>query len=304
MFLSLLIAAAVDACPQPAPGHPIAIPVVDRNDNFFVTPRTSAGATLTFYVDSGGGGPFMFSDTASRLGFSGKAADLTFACDAWIPMNVALSIAPASIREHDPIGGNELDGFLGGPWLDGKTWTWDYPGQQLWLRAPGDVPSVAAEHTATLHFQTSNGEHTTGFARIEAAIDGTTYSFLLDTGARTAVTPAAQKAGDFPSAAFAASFISKSIADRWHAAHPAWPYIPDAESDLPLHAAMIQVPAVTVGGYTVGPAWFTVRPDKNFSSFMSQYMDAPVVGALGGSVLKNFRLTVDYHTERAYFERQ
>jgi hypothetical protein len=304
MLQALLVAAVAGACPTPAPGHPIAMPVVDRNDRFFVAPRTASGVTLTFYTDSGGGGPFIFSDTASRLGFSGKTAELTFACDAWIPMSVALSIAPASIRTGAFAIDDEIDGLLGGRWLDGNTWTWDYPQRQLWLRAQGDVPSVAADHIATLHFQTSDGEHTTGFARIEAAIDGSAYSFLLDTGATTEVTAAAQKAGNFPSAPFAASFISKSIADRWHAAHPQWPYIPDAESDMTPHAAMIQVPAVTVGGYTVGPAWFTVRPDKNFASFMSQYMDALVVGALGGSVLKNFRLTVDYRAERAYFERQ
>jgi hypothetical protein len=298
----LIVATAAAACPQPTPGHPLAMPVVDHNDDFYVRPRTTTGVSLLFYVDSGGGGPFLFSDTANRFGISGDGtAELTFACDAWIPNDIPLSVVPASIRsEAGPIG--NIDGFLGGRWLDGKTWTWDYPQRQLWLRAAGDVPSVAPEHIATLHYQTLNGEHATGFARIEAAIDGTTYSLLLDTGAITQVTAAAQKAGAFPSAPFAASFISKSIADRWHAAHPDWPYIPGAESQT--DAAMIQVPEVTVGGYTVGPAWFTVRPDKNFSQFMSQYMDAPVVGALGGSVLKNFRLTVDYRAERAYFERQ
>ncbi|HEX8805838.1 MAG TPA: hypothetical protein VF741_02770 [Candidatus Aquilonibacter sp.] len=302
MLQALLLAAMTGACPVPAAGHPIAMPVQDRNGNFFATPRTSSGVLLLFYVDSGGGGPFMYADTASRLGFTGTTADPAFACNAWIPMSVPLSIAPASLRSQNPINGNE-DGFLGGRWLDGHTWTWDYPQRQLWLRAQGDVPSVAADHVATLHFQTSNGEHTTGFARIEAAIDGTTYSFLLDTGARTEVTATAQKAGNFPDVPFAASFISKSIADRWHSAHPDWPYIPNAESDTGLHAAMIQVPQVTVGGYTVGPAWFTVRPDLNFEQYMSQYMDAPVVGALGGSALKNFRMTVDYRAERAYFER-
>ncbi|HEX8805837.1 MAG TPA: hypothetical protein VF741_02765 [Candidatus Aquilonibacter sp.] len=303
MLQALLLAAMTGTCPVPAVSHPIAMPVDDRNDRFFATARTLSGVSLLFYIDSGGGGPFMFSDTASRLGQNGKTAQLTFACDGWIPMDAALLIAPASLRSGVVGIDKQMDGLLGGRWLDGHTWTWDYLQRQLWLRAPGDVPSVGADHVVTLHFQTSNGEHTTGFARIEAAIDGTTYSLLLDTGATTEVSAAAQKAGNFPDAPFATSFISKSIADRWHAAHPDWPYIPDAETDTPWHAAMIQVPSVTVGGYTVGPVWFTDRPDANFAKYMSQWMDAPVVGALGGSALKNFRMTVDYRAERAYFER-
>jgi len=302
MLQAILASAVASACPAPVAGRPIAMPVVDRDDNFFAMPRTSTGITLTLYTDSGGGGPFIFSDTATRLGVSGKTARLTFACDAWIPTDGPFGIVSASIRSGLPMPGEQIDGLLGGRWFDGKTWTWDYPGRQLWLRATGDVPQVAPAHAVTLHFQTSMGEHTTGFARIEAGIDGTIYSFLLDTGARTDVTAAAQRDGNFPSASFAASFISKTIADGWHRAHPSWPYIADAERTT--HAAMIQVPEVTVAGYTVGPAWFTVRPDKNFATFMSQYMDAPVVGALGGPVLSQFRLTVDYHAERAYFERQ
>ena len=49
-----------------------------------------------------------------------------------------------------------------------------------------------------------------------------------------------------------------------------------------------------MAGYTVGPVWFTRRPDPSFHQFMSQYMDKQVEGALGGSALKFFRVTVDY----------
>jgi hypothetical protein len=302
MLSSLLLAAVASAaCPSPTLAHAVSIPVADRNDRFFATPRTANGATLTFYTDSGGGGPFIFSDVASRLGFSGQSAPIVFACDASVPFDVMLSIVPASLRSGDPIQGGVIDGLLGGRWFDGKTWTWDYPQGQLLWRAQGDVPALAAEHEATLGFQTRAGAHTTGFARIEAGIDGERYDFLLDTGAETVVTAAAQSTGNLPSAPFGASFISKSIADRWRTRHPDWPYIADAETYS--HAAMIRVAQVTVGGYAVGPAWFTIRADTNYADFMSKYTDAPVVGSLGPSVLKNFRLTVDYRAERAYFER-
>jgi hypothetical protein len=40
-----------------------------------------------------------------------------------------------------------------------------------------------------------------------------------------------------------------------------------------------------------------------FDQFMSLMMDAPVVGALGGSGLHYFRVTVDFATGQAVFER-
>ena len=53
----------------------------------------------------------------------------------------------------------------------------------------------------------------------------------------------------------------------------------------------------------MGPVWFTRRPDPSFHQFMSQYMDKQVEGALGGSALKFFRVTVDYPNAVAAFER-
>ena len=44
----------------------------------------------------------------------------------------------------------------------------------------------------------------------------------------------------------------------------------------------IEVSRIVVGGYTVGPVWFTRRADKNFHEYMSQWMDKRIEGALGG----------------------
>ena len=45
---------------------------------------------------------------------------------------------------------------------------------------------------------------------------------------------------------------------------------------------MIEVPEIVVGGYKVGPVWFTVQPDIGFQAVMKSLMDKPIVGALGG----------------------
>lgn len=64
---------------------------------------------------------------------------------------------------------------------------------------------------------------------------------------------------------------------------------------------MIEVPRIIVAGLASGPVWFTVRPDANFSTYMSKWMDRPIVGALGGSGLRYFRVVADYPHERATF---
>jgi hypothetical protein len=67
-------------------------------------------------------------------------------------------------------------------------------------------------------------------------------------------------------------------------------------------APIIEVPAITIAGFTVGPVWFTRRPDAAFHEYMSQWMDRRVEGALGGSALRWFRIVVDYPGARAAFE--
>lgn len=282
---------------QPSPHHPVAVAVIESHSTFMTDLRTRTGARVHFMLDSGGGGPFIFADAAKRLAPSGT---LVLSCDAALPFPVRPLIAPTSMRRGDPIIGSTMDGLLGGTWLDGHTWTWNYPRGTLQLRAAGDDPAVSRSHVVSLGFQEQGGRHTTGFARIAAAIDGTSYQFLLDTGAHTRVTRSAQIRGGFPTAPFAANFIEASIAARWHRAHPSWPYL--ARAEIGSAADMIRVRSVIIGGYTVGPTWFTIRPDASYSTFMSKYMDRPVVGSIGGATLRHFRLTVDYPNERAYFE--
>lgn len=63
------------------------------------------------------------------------------------------------------------------------------------------------------------------------------------------------------------------------------------------------VPEVTIAGYTVGPVWFTYRPNYDFHEYMAQWLDQKVEGALGGSLFQYFKIIVDYPKERVIFER-
>jgi hypothetical protein len=140
------------------------------------------------------------------------------------------------------------------------------------------------------------------FARIRVAVDGDSLDLLFDTGASTVLTPEALAAmGDDLPARRATSFIAANVFDAWHAKHPGWRVIERAETGS--GEAMIEVPRLDVAGHSVGPVWFTRRPDRAFHPYMSQWMDRQIEGALGGSALHYFRVTVDYPNAVAIFER-
>lgn len=65
---------------------------------------------------------------------------------------------------------------------------------------------------------------------------------------------------------------------------------------------MIRVPEVAIAGHTVGPVCFERRHSRNFRR-MAQRTGRPVHGALGGSLFRHSRITVDYPEARAHFER-
>jgi hypothetical protein len=133
------------------------------------------------------------------------------------------------------------------------------------------------------------------------AIDGDSLDLLFDTGATITLSDSALAAlGDRGPPARGTSFITQSVFTRWRQWHPDWRVIERA--DRVLDMPMILVPEVTIAGHTVGPAWFTMRPDRNFHQYMSQWMDRRIDGALGGSVLRYFRVTLDYPGAAAMFE--
>lgn len=133
-------------------------------------------------------------------------------------------------------------------------------------------------------------------------IDGKPLDMLLDTGAMVTLT--ADGASTFhvaPSTIVGGAFIMKSLVDEWHAKHPDWRVVEHGEVALQKEGnAMIEVPQVTVAGFTVGPVWFARRSDFNFAQWMSSMTDKPIVGAFGGSGLQYFRLVLDYPRSTAW----
>lgn len=324
LFLLAMLAAcarAPGAAQVPsAPETVLALPAHFEEHRIYVRPVTADGDTLVFYTDTGGGANMIYTPAVERLELPRELTiedgDTTVFV-GWPTWAAGAKIPPPSPEGY--LGGRLLvvpftghaaslqdsadAGFLGRLWFADRVWTFDYPGQQLLLRPAGDLPPHRPEHRVSLGFQIdSAGQRTTHFPRIRVAVAGDSLDLLFDTGATTVLTDSALAViRDGGIARRATSFIAASVFDRWRAEHPEWRVIEAAESYS--GAAMIEVPRLRIADYTVGPVWFTRRPDTAFLEYMSQWMDESVVGALGSNALRFFRVTVDYPDATAISER-
>jgi len=303
---------------EPQPGKPIIIPTLYEEHRFVATPVTEGGTALKLFTDSAGG-LFIFDDSAERLKLpitkfppsgrdgepSGAASLPAFKPDALIPPPLGSDSGRLflSVRKGDDAVHLEYDGMLGQQWFAGRVWTFDYPGKRLLWRAPGDLPMHDIKNEVKLGFKTSgSGRRLANFARIPAEIDGETIDFLFDTGA-TNILPeeVLKQIGDGRPANRATSFLTRSTFEKWRSKHPEWRSFDNIRTLS--GKAMIEVPRVTVGGFTVGPVWFTVQSDSAFHTYMAQWMDKQTEGALGGSLLHYLRVSVDWPNAVAVFEK-
>lgn len=331
LALIVVLFALVGSCSKHSPIVINELPADFIDNRIFVRPVLPSGDTLRFITDTGGIS-LLTPQTAQRLGLRVEEAAVTISLkdttfSRTIPLAALPTFSPKGAIPDLPInedafsrslGGRlqvlayerhgELntqvigDGLLGQLWFSGRCWTFDYLNGQLLLHEATVKPAASTVHTVPLGFWTNvAGERLWNWPSIEVTIEGEVLPFLFDTGATVVASDETLAIVDPEgSAVQGTSFATASLFERWREQHPDWRVIEPAERDG--SGAMIEIPAVTVAGHTVGPVWFTRRPDRGFQA-MSIRMDREVTGALGGSLLQHFRVTIDYLAAEATFER-
>ncbi|MEI7036133.1 hypothetical protein [Fulvimonas yonginensis] len=316
-----LLAVAAAGGPAAGPADaPTVMPTRFEAGHFFAVPRTVDGQGLRLIVDTGGGGGaglyWLSGATAQRLGL--KTSRCTIGGErlevAPLPRYAPGQGLPAPESPCGPVllvnaqfrpNAASGDGQLGAGYLPGRVWTFDYPARRLVLEPPAWQPDPAAHATPLGFRRDAKGHLESGFPRLTIRVDGQPLDMLLDTGATAHPTAAGKKASGTPTVGGygVTSYITTSMLEHWHQAHPDWRVV-DQGDDLfgPTHATrLIRVPAVEIAGWSVGPVWFTERPDRAFHVFMSSMMDKRVEGAVGGNVFGHFAMTIDYPHEKVYF---
>lgn len=292
------------------------IPTQYEAGHFFATPRTAAGQSLRLLVDTGGGGEagmyWLSAPAAQRLGLKTgtcpiDGSPLTVATPpeykAALELPPSIGLCTGKLMVNP--GPYTYDGQLGAAYLGTRVWTFDYPRRQLIAEA-GDWHPDAAAHRTPLGFQTNEQRKVVQyFPRIVVRVGGEPLNMLLDTGATAHPTASGKKAaGTETVRGFGVtSYITTSMLERWHKAHPDWTVVENGDDLFAPHfmARLIRVPTVDIAGWSVGPVWFTERPDAGFHGTMDEIMDEPPSGAIGGNVLDRFTLTMDYPHATAWF---
>jgi hypothetical protein len=299
------------------------LPTRFEADRIFAVPQLRDGKTLTLYTDTGGGANLLCRSPAERLGIKidpvkldpdeeaelgkdpGKAL-LEFREGKGVPAN---SDGDASFLvidcSHGPMATGMGEGLLSSRWFAGRVWTFDYPAHTLTLEGSAWKPQVGASRVDLGLRHASADGPAFSMPRITVRVDGHDLDLLLDTGATGHPTPAAQAAegGESAGGFRATSFITTSTFEAWHTAHPDWQVVKDGDDLFAPRflARTIRVPSVDIAEATIGPVWFTERPDGAFRKMMSRMTDKPVEGALGGNALRHFEMTLDYRNGAAYF---
>jgi hypothetical protein len=177
---------------------------------------------------------------------------------------------------------DKVEGMLPGKALEHYQVILDYP-KQLWsIGNPGTL-AHRGERLSAPYLASS------GHPRIEVSIGGATFGLLLDTGAEV-------------------TLFREDLLRGWSREHPDWPRGSGAVGPANMgggaddgHLLLLRIPAFQVGSFTVAQVAVVSRPDQTYSA-TSYETPAAIVGALGGNVLSQFRIEIDYPEQLLFLE--
>lgn len=191
-----------------------------------------------------------------------------------------------------PIGKDrKVEGLLPAGILQKYQVTFDYAAHRMTVAKAGDATPRGTPVPFRLNAMT-------GLIAVEATIDGQTYPITIDNGSGF-------------------TWIRKSAAQEWLARHPDWQLgtgavgpsnMRMAEDGIEAGGALLRIPEITLGSLRVQHAGvLAIGLDDQGHDFMDWYSTKnalPVIGWLGGNVLRHFRITIDYPQKMSYWEPQ
>jgi hypothetical protein len=188
----------------------------------------------------------------------------------------------------------KVEGMLAAGTLQRYQVVIDYGKRTLTLAQPGTIKPAGVSVPFQINRQT-------GLIAVVAVIDGTPYLITIDNGS-------------------AYTWCLQTSAGDWLVAHPEWERGVGAvgTSNMMMSGdrtetsgTLLRIPKISlgplilkdVGVLAAGPSR-SLPGNVDLFDWYSQKNAAPVIGWIGGNVLKGFRLTVDYPNQRMYWLRQ
>ncbi len=164
----------------------------------------------------------------------------------------------------------------------------DYSHRTLTLAQPGTLKPAGAPVPFRINEKT-------GLISLDIAINGRSYPITLDNGS-------------------AYTWLRKSTAQEWLGTHPDWlrgvgavgpSNMRMADDGIEAAGEVIRIPEIRIGTAVVKQVGaLAIGPSKtnwDFMDWYSQKNSAPVIGWLGGNVLRGFCITIDYPNRVTYW---
>lgn len=265
--------------------------LIDHNRIFvelsFVRPDGSIRKTLAF-VDSGDPSFEFTSGLAKELGLDKHGAiRVRF---GGMDLNVNPKTEASADEDKSMFAGMAVEANLPSTVLDRYDVLLDYGDRALTLAPPGSLKHEGARIPCKVNA-------TTGLISVRAEIGGQTYALAIDAGS-------------------AYTWLDQSAAKNWISAHPRWTRGIGAVGDANMNGALpeltgtiLRLPSIQlddlkleeVGALAVSGGWDKASPD--LFKWYSQKTPEPVAGFIGGNILRQFRLEIDYANRATYWER-
>ncbi|TAN04070.1 MAG: hypothetical protein EPN36_10145 [Rhodanobacteraceae bacterium] len=245
------------------------------------------------YVDTGGGGLILSAGLTKSLGLKATGKALHEEGQTLVPVatpalrigdkNVELVDAHALVDASEPgmLDHTHAEMMLPGRFLSHYVVTFDYPAHTFTLANAGSYKSDGKAVATTI-----GG----GMPVVHASVSGKPYAFLLDTGGQYCM-------------------ISKADLGAWEKQHPAWPRVAGAYGPAnmllgPFEAKlfMLRIASLQWGPFRIENAGTVSRSVGNYERGMSQIVGTPIIGSIGGNVLRHFKVTVDYPAKQVYLD--
>lgn len=189
------------------------------------------------------------------------------------------------------LGDREVEGLLPAGVMLNHQGRFDYARHTLTFARPGTLRPEGAAVPLQVNEKT-------GLIAVEATIDGKTYPITVDNGSGY-------------------TWIRKSTAREWLSEHADWQRgtgavgpsnMRMADDGIEAAGVLIRLPEIKLGLLVVERVGaLAIGPDKAGHDLMDWYSSKnalPVIGWLGGNVLRGFRITIDYPERVSYWVRQ
>ena len=260
-----------------------------------LTGPAGAAVKATFWLDTGGGAVILSGPLAKRLGLkpSGKsfkdegtalaATDVPRISVGGRLLKLEGARAFMVINDKARLQGTAAEGAFPLRILRKYQVVIDYPRRELTIAEPGRLKPAGQPVAA--HF----GDP--GFISITARVGDDSYGFLLDTGGQYCM-------------------VSAEVLAKWKSQHPDWRHIAGAYGPAnmmlgPAEASfeMLRVGEIRLGEFTLHNVGAVSRPRGNYEKMMSRLTGRKVIGSIGGNLLRDFIVDIDYPNRRLYLDR-